>query len=559
MRWSKLAKPIAILALLSGVFAVAYSLRGTMALSSDQVSGQAEFSAGIWGVSPTPTPTPNANNCTYTMGYWKNHPEAWPVEEITIGGVTFAKAAAIVILETEPGGDATYILAHQLIAAKLNVLKGADPGAVTTTITDADNWLGEHLLGSDPSNPDRAQGIALADTLDEYNNGVIDPGHCDGEITTSMPELAEEPAEDPTTTPTPNNAPTPVATPTATPMPAEDPTPAHTPAPPSPTAGPTGPVCPVLEGVVDNGDGSYTAFFGYESENGVVVTVPIGLDNKFTPGLEDRGQPTTFQPGRTPCWPNALFSVVFDGSDLVWTLSGRTATVSSNSTPCAYHLFVEKQWYDAEGNLLSDPPASVPPGFTITAQSALGIATCNYPLGSSDLVCEYVNSQSPALDDNGLWVPVGTTYTVVESGLPEGWTWVAGTGEFTAGDGYCVSSGDGFCTHTVKNHSAPTPEPEPTATPTLVPTEEPTAEPSATPTLVPTEEPTAEPSATPTLLPTEEPMTEPTATPMPTEEPTAEPTAMPTLVPTEEPTTEPTATPTPEPTEEPTPEPTPSP
>ena len=34
-------------------------------------------------------------------------------------------------------------------------------------------------LGSDPSDPDRAQGISLAETLDEYNNGVIGPGHCD--------------------------------------------------------------------------------------------------------------------------------------------------------------------------------------------------------------------------------------------------------------------------------------------------------------------------------------------------------------------------------------------
>jgi hypothetical protein len=36
-----------------------------------------------------------------------------------------------------------------------------------------------HTLGSDPSDPDRAQGISLAETLDEYNNGVIGPGHCD--------------------------------------------------------------------------------------------------------------------------------------------------------------------------------------------------------------------------------------------------------------------------------------------------------------------------------------------------------------------------------------------
>jgi len=142
-------------------------MRGTTALQSDQVSGRAEFTAGTW------------NNCTYTQGYWKNHPEAWPVEEIMIGGVTYTKAEAITILETPPKGDATYILAHQLIAAKLNILKGADPSAVETTITEADDWLSANPLGSNPSDPNRAQGIALAETLDEYNNGLIGPGHCD--------------------------------------------------------------------------------------------------------------------------------------------------------------------------------------------------------------------------------------------------------------------------------------------------------------------------------------------------------------------------------------------
>jgi hypothetical protein len=525
----RLATPIVALAILFGVFAVARSLRGTTALFSDQASVQAGLSADTWGVSPTPTATPDSNNCTHTMGYWKNHPEAWPVEEITIGGVTFAKAAVLTILETAPGGDATYVLVHQLIAAKLNTLKGTDPITVAVTITDADNWLSVHPLGSDPSDPDRAQGIALAEILDGYNNGLIGPDHC-----------AEE-------------------TITAALVPAEEPTP--TSLPPTPTAESSQPVHPILECVVHNGDGSYTAFFGYENENDVTATIPIGSNNKFTPGPEDRGQPTMFQPGRTPYWPNEAFGVVFDGSDLIWTLSGRTVTASSGSTPCADHVFIEKQWYGAEGNLLSDLPANLPGGFTITAWSALGTATCSYPAGSLDLVCEYVNSEHPALDNNGLWVPVGTTYTMVETGLPEGGTWIAGIGEFTAGDGYCVGGRDGFaryCTHTVKNGPAPTLAPEPTATPLPEPTATPTPEPTATPTPEPTMTSTPEPTATLTPEPTMTPTPEPTATPTPepTMTPTPEPTATPTLEPTATPTPEPTATPTPEPTAIPTPEPT---
>jgi uncharacterized repeat protein (TIGR01451 family) len=147
--------------------------------------------AEVTGAEPDPDPGNNevveetevlgatANNCTYTQGYWKNHPDAWPVENITIGGVTYTQAEAIAIFNTEPDGDATYILAHQLIAAKLNILNGADPSAVATTIDQADDWLTTHPLGSDPPHPDREQAIVLSETLDDYNNGLIGPGHCD--------------------------------------------------------------------------------------------------------------------------------------------------------------------------------------------------------------------------------------------------------------------------------------------------------------------------------------------------------------------------------------------
>ena len=34
-----------------------------------------------------------------TLGYWKNHPDAWPVDEITCGGTTFTKEEAIELME----------------------------------------------------------------------------------------------------------------------------------------------------------------------------------------------------------------------------------------------------------------------------------------------------------------------------------------------------------------------------------------------------------------------------------------------------------------------------
>ena len=90
------------------------------------------------------------------------------------------------------------------------------------------------------------------------------------------------------------------------------------------------PVRPVLECVRNNGDGTYTAFFGYKNDNNVSVYIPVGNKNKFTPTPQDRGQTKVFLPGRK----YRVFTVNFNGSNLVWTLNGRTSTASSNSAPC---------------------------------------------------------------------------------------------------------------------------------------------------------------------------------------------------------------------------------
>jgi hypothetical protein len=140
--------------------------------------------------------------------------------------------------------------------------------------------------------------------------------------------------------PTPTVVPptdTPVS-PTHTPVPPTDtPLPPTVPptAPPTATITPTLPVRPILECVLSSDDGTYTAFFGYKNENAITVTIPIGPENRFSPDPQDRGQPTAFGPGRTPYWPDAAFGVLFDGSDLVWTLNGRTSTASSASSPCS--------------------------------------------------------------------------------------------------------------------------------------------------------------------------------------------------------------------------------
>jgi len=125
--------------------------------------------------------------------------------------------------------------------------------------------------------------------------------------------------------------------PTATPPPSPTPTPVNIAAPtststPSPTStpAPSLPLQPKIECVRAEGDGTYTAVFGYLNVNEQPITVPIGAGNHFTPLPANRGQPTVFQHGRH----HAVFSVNFDGSPLAWTLYGHTATASSDGDSC---------------------------------------------------------------------------------------------------------------------------------------------------------------------------------------------------------------------------------
>jgi hypothetical protein len=94
---------------------------------------------------------------------------------------------------------------------------------------------------------------------------------------------------------------------------------------------------PILECVVKNTDGTLTGHFGYLNSNVFPVSVPVGSLNKFDSAAAtlNRGQPTVFQSGRTPYYPNAAFKVVFPANEVrVWNLKGRTSTASNESKRC---------------------------------------------------------------------------------------------------------------------------------------------------------------------------------------------------------------------------------
>jgi len=144
----------------------------TSSFSSE--TNQHEGSALVDCAVPPPT-----GQCPLTQGYWKNHPDAWPVTSLTLGSETYTEAELLAILHTPVRGDASLILAHQLIAAKLNIANGSDPTPVSATIADADSLLsgfaGQLPYHVRPSSPTGQAIVSDAATLDSYNNGQLTP------------------------------------------------------------------------------------------------------------------------------------------------------------------------------------------------------------------------------------------------------------------------------------------------------------------------------------------------------------------------------------------------
>ena len=118
--------------------------------------------------------------CTFTQGYWKNHPDAWPRASLQLGARTYAKLELIAILNTPVKGNGLVALAHQLIAAKLNIAAGAPDADVTLAIEHADALIGSLVVPPLGTGALKTSATAeLAGTLDAFNHGDIGPGHCD--------------------------------------------------------------------------------------------------------------------------------------------------------------------------------------------------------------------------------------------------------------------------------------------------------------------------------------------------------------------------------------------
>jgi hypothetical protein len=137
--------------------------------------------------------TPTTSGCTLTIGYWQTHskygpaPKTDPVWDLVqpsgadspffLSGKTWYQA-----INTAPQGNAYYILARQFIGASLNLLSGdSSTPAVDAAIAGAKAWFETKTPSATLTQAQRQQLIAWATTLDNYNNGLIGPGHCSDE------------------------------------------------------------------------------------------------------------------------------------------------------------------------------------------------------------------------------------------------------------------------------------------------------------------------------------------------------------------------------------------
>lgn len=142
--------------------------------------------------------------CSHTIGYWKTHSGFGPQDDVVTpllgsgiwlgdaGGdkslaVTTAQIAYDVLNQNVYGRPSNGItkLYAQLLGAKLSIADGASDDDVALAIAEADAFLATHDWHdwSGLSDAEKDMVMDWHDMLDDYNNGLIGPGHCDEEET----------------------------------------------------------------------------------------------------------------------------------------------------------------------------------------------------------------------------------------------------------------------------------------------------------------------------------------------------------------------------------------
>lgn len=90
---------------------------------------------------------------------------------------------------------------------------------------------------------------------------------------------------------------------------------------------------PAYEGWRETDNGTFMMIFGYHNENWAEeIDLPVGENNKFSPGLEDRGQPTHFLPRRNRFTFEVEVPKDWGDKELAWTITAHGVTKTAYGT-----------------------------------------------------------------------------------------------------------------------------------------------------------------------------------------------------------------------------------
>jgi RHS repeat-associated protein len=125
-------------------------------------------------------------DCVRGQGYWGTHGSEWPIQSMVLGDPqlavhTYSQDQLLPLLNASTRGDASRILAIQLIAAKLNVAKTGYAQPIESTVAQADALMAAFRrplpYGVGSNTPVGVQMVTTAAILQQYNSGQM-PGSC---------------------------------------------------------------------------------------------------------------------------------------------------------------------------------------------------------------------------------------------------------------------------------------------------------------------------------------------------------------------------------------------
>jgi hypothetical protein len=114
-------------------------------------------------------------------------------------------------------------------------------------------------------------------------------------------------------------------------------------------------ISPIFDGWEDLPDGSRLFYFGYINRNPSAVSIPLGPENSFAPQPLDRGQPTTFLPGRHEHVFTIKVPATLAGK-LVWTVKSEMGVQHANASFDQLYILEVRE---------NDDPNARPPVITL--------------------------------------------------------------------------------------------------------------------------------------------------------------------------------------------------